>query len=186
MGSRYAGAPRIVTVSGGGGGSGGGVHCCCCTCCTCVHLQFLKTGPGVAKLVEVVLAGLCQSMLLNYGLRHSADIGPAYDSFLTAASSCFMTSGILLACYLLSENSYRLVRSSLFEVMFNAVASFLYLSAASYMGYTVNLFLWPKYLITPYYQVYPAMTAVYIFGYVLGAVHAYDAYVNYRHIRGHR
>ncbi|CAG2054688.1 unnamed protein product [Timema podura] len=184
MGTRI-GQPRMVTISGGSGGRNGGIHCCCCTCCTCIHLQFLRTPAGVCKLAEVILGGVCQSMLLNYGLSYSRDIGSSYDSFLTTASSCFMTTGILLACYLISENSFRLVRSSLFEVMFNAVASFLYFSAASYLGYVVNVFLWPKYIITPYYQVYPAMTATYIFGYILGAVHAYDAYINYHHIRGH-
>ena len=33
----------------------GGVRCCCCLrCCTCVHIEFLKTLPGVIKVLEAV------------------------------------------------------------------------------------------------------------------------------------
>lgn len=48
------------------------------------------------------------------------------------------------------------------EITFNAVASFSYLSSCSYLGFAVNTFLYPLYIITPFFQVYPAMTAAYV------------------------
>lgn len=48
------------------------------------------------------------------------------------------------------------------ETLFNAVAAFLYVSSSSYMSYAVNVFLRPLYLVTPFFQVYPAMTAAYV------------------------
>ncbi|PSN42073.1 hypothetical protein C0J52_16392 [Blattella germanica] len=182
MGKRIVGRPHIVTV-GVDTPRGGGVHCCCCTCCTCIHLQFLKTTEGRLKLAEVILAAICQSLVLNYGMAYSQNMGPAYDSFLTTVSSCLLTSGLLLACYILSDRSMGLLRSSLFETLFNAVAAFLYLSSSSYVSYAVNIFLRPLYLVTPFFQVYPAMTAAYIIGGVLGVVHGYDAYLAYKVFR---
>jgi hypothetical protein len=51
------------------------------------------------------------------------------------------------------------------ETLFNAVAAFLYASSSSYLSYAVNVFLRPQYLVTPFFQVYPAMTAVYVSAY---------------------
>jgi hypothetical protein len=48
------------------------------------------------------------------------------------------------------------------ETLFNAVAALLYFSSSSYLSYAVNVFLRPLYLVTPFFQVYPAMTAVYV------------------------
>ena len=44
--------------------------------------------------------------------------------------------------------------------MFNMVACFLYLSASSYMGVAVNIYLYPRYAIVNMYSAYPAMSAV--------------------------
>ncbi|KDR14015.1 hypothetical protein L798_11674, partial [Zootermopsis nevadensis] len=112
----------------------GGIHCCCCTCCTCVHLVFLRTTEGRLKLSQVVLAAVCQSLVLNYGTPYSQTLGPSYDSFLTTVASCLLTASILFACYLLSAKSHGLLRASMFETLFNAVAAFLYLSSSSYLS----------------------------------------------------
>lgn len=186
MGKRIVGHPRIVTVGQRGLESGrGGLHCCCCTCCTCINLQFLRTVEGRLKLCEVFLAAVCQSLVLSYGTLHSQTLGPSYDGFLTTVASCLLTASILLACYLLSAKSIGLLRSSLFETLFNAVAAFLYVSSSSYMSYAVNVFLRPLYLVTPFFQVYPAMTAAYILGLVLAVLHGYDAYLAYGQFRGY-
>lgn len=42
------------------------------------------------------------------------------------------------------------------------VACFSYLSSCSYLGFAVNTSLYPMYLVTPYFQVYPAMSAAYV------------------------
>lgn len=61
-----------------------------------------------------ILAAVCQSLVLNYGLSHSQTLGASYNSFLTTVSSCLLTASVLLACYLLSEKSIALLRTSLF------------------------------------------------------------------------
>ena len=48
------------------------------------------------------------------------------------------------------------------ELMFNALASFLYLSSASYLAFSTKIFLLPQYYISPGFDVYPAMTASYV------------------------
>jgi hypothetical protein len=48
------------------------------------------------------------------------------------------------------------------ETLFNAVAAFLYFSSSSYLSYAVNIFLKPLYVVTPFFQVYPAMTGSYV------------------------
>ncbi|XP_076749222.1 MARVEL domain-containing protein sing isoform X1 [Xylocopa sonorina] len=156
------GAGPVIRMSSAGTHSAGGIECCFCRCCTCIHVEFLKTMPGILKLCETVISGLIQSLLINYGLKYSTTIGSAFEGSLTTSSACFLTSAVLLACYVVSEKSYRLIRSSLFEMMFNALASFLYLSSASYLAFSTKVFLLPEYYIKPGFDVYPAMTAAYV------------------------
>ncbi|XP_024945501.1 protein singles bar [Cephus cinctus] len=175
----------VIRMSSGSHGAGG-IECCFCRCCTCIHIEFLKTSPGIIKISETIISGLIQSLLINYGLRYSSTIGSAFEGSLTTASACFLTSSVLLACYVISEKSYRLVRSSLFELMFNALACFLYMSSASYLAFSTKMFLWAQYLLTPGYDVYPAMTAAYLLSGVVGLLHGADAYFSYIHYRGGR
>ncbi|XP_015513269.2 protein singles bar [Neodiprion pinetum] len=182
MGGGAAG-PTIRMASTGTHGAGG-VACCFCRCCTCIHIEFLKTLPGMVKVAEAVISSLIQYLLINYGLRYSATIGSAYESALTTCSACFLNSAVLLACYIVSEKSYRLIRSSLFELMFNALASFLYLSSASYLAFATKMFLWGQYLLTPGFDVYPAMSAAYMLCGVVGVLHGVDAYYSYKHYTG--
>lgn len=162
----------------------GGINICCCRICTCVNLEFLTTKNGIFKLCEVILGSLCQTMLIRFGLPYADDIGQAFISFLTTVASCLTTSTILLLCYMVSSKSFQLIRQSLFvifwnfplcvrfvrisisyflqEVVFNAVSCFFYLSASSYMGFAVNVWLYPRFAIQSGYIAYPAMTAVYV------------------------
>ncbi|XP_033330174.1 MARVEL domain-containing protein sing isoform X3 [Megalopta genalis] len=203
MGRNEAGP--IIRMSSGGTHAAGGVECCCCRCCTCIHVEFLKTMPGIIKLCETIISGLIQSLLINYGLRYSTTIGSAFEGSLTTSSACFLTSAVLLACYVVSEKSYRQIRSSLFvrtitiaisaprahltpfesfqEMMFNALASFLYLSSASYLAFSTKLFLLPEYYIRPGFDVYPAMTAAYMLSGFVGVLHGADAYFSYVHYK---
>ncbi|XP_015181122.1 PREDICTED: uncharacterized protein LOC107068844 [Polistes dominula] len=169
----------IIRMSSSGTHGAGGIECCCCRCCTCIHVEFLKTLPGIMKVCETIISGLIQSLLVNYGLRYSTHIGSAFEGSLTTSSACFLTSTVLLVCYVLSEKSYRLIRSSLFEIMFNALASFLYLSSATYLAFSTKLFLLPEYYLIPGFDVYPAMTATYIMSGIVGVLHGFDAYFSY-------
>ncbi|XP_047119908.1 protein singles bar [Schistocerca piceifrons] len=179
--------PRVVRVRQAAPSSGGagGVPCCgCCRCCSCLHFAFLSTTPGKIKVAEAVLGAVCQGLLVRYGLQQSALIGKSFYSFLTTASACLLTTSVLIASYLLSEKSFSLVRSSLFETLFNGTAAFLYLSASSYLAHAVLTDLWNMYTVTPFFQAYPAMTAAYVLGVVLGILHGWDAYLAYKHFRG--
>ncbi|KAI8435047.1 hypothetical protein MSG28_003465 [Choristoneura fumiferana] len=86
--------------------------------------------------------------------------------------------------YLTSQHG--LIKLAEAECLFNAVACFLYLSASSYMGVAVNLYLYPQYAVISMYSAYPAMTAVYYIGVVLGVLHGVDAYIAYKHLKGYR
>ncbi|KAF2884515.1 hypothetical protein ILUMI_21660 [Ignelater luminosus] len=109
-----------------------------------------------------ILGLFCQSLAINFGLGYAGVLGSSYHGFLTTASWSLMTTLMLLFCYVFSEKSFSLVRQSLFETVFNAVACFSYISSCSYLGFAVNTFLYPMYIITPFFQVYPAMTAAYV------------------------
>ncbi|XP_043259997.1 protein singles bar [Colletes gigas] len=177
------GTGPMIRMSSASTHAAGGIGCCFCRCCTCIHVEFLKTTPGILKLCEAVISGLIQSLLINYGLRHSTTIGSAFEGSLTTSSACFLTSAVLLACYIVSEKSYKLIRSSLFEMMFNALASFLYLSSASYLAFSTKIFLLPEYHLRPGFDVYPAMTAAYMMSGFVGVLHGADAYFSYVHYR---
>ncbi|KAF6206945.1 hypothetical protein GE061_018181 [Apolygus lucorum] len=163
-----------------------GIACGCCSCCTCLHLSFLQTTPGILKIVQMVLGGLCQSMLINFGTSQASVVGMSYISLLTTNSACASTVTLLLICYIVSQNSFSLVRSSFFETLFNASAALSYLSSSAYLAAAVNLYLYPLYLVTLGFIAYPAMIAAYTMGFALGALHALDAYYCYRHFRGYR
>ncbi|KAJ8959814.1 hypothetical protein NQ318_011546, partial [Aromia moschata] len=212
------------------------------------HLE--QTMNKVFFLLQA-LGFFCQSLALNFGIQYAGTIGPSFQSFVTTASWCLMTSFLLLFCYVFSQKSFNLLKSSLFktskatmdldpynndpkvmkkervghveknawepgsvmrrkqtrdsgeeETAFNAIASFSYITSCSYLGYAVNVFLQPMYLITPYYQVYPAMSAAYVsmgnyrllnyirgvrmVGTLLGVVYGYDAYKSYKYFKGYR
>ncbi|KAL6435594.1 hypothetical protein ACFW04_005502 [Cataglyphis niger] len=168
-----------LRMSSTGTHGAGGVSCCCFRCCTCIHIEFFKSLPGIVKIMETMISGLIQSLLINYGLKYSSSIGSAFEGSLTAASACFLTSALLLACYTISEKTYRLIRSSLFEIMFNSLACFLYLSSASYLAFATKLYLMPEYYVRPGFDVYPAMTAVYILSGIVGVLHGADAYLSF-------
>ncbi|KAB7505135.1 hypothetical protein Anas_02350 [Armadillidium nasatum] len=36
-----------------GGSNSGGFTCLCCTICPCIHLGFLRTVPGLLKIIEL-------------------------------------------------------------------------------------------------------------------------------------
>ncbi|KAK9718516.1 Membrane-associating domain [Popillia japonica] len=166
--------------------SGGGLDCCCFKCCSCLNLYYLRTQAGILKIIEMVLGSFCQSLAINFGYQYSGSIGPAYYSFLTTASWSLMTIIVLLFCYIFSGKSQYLIRQSLFETVFNGIAAFCYISSCSYLGMIVNSVLYPMYTVTPFFQVYPAMTGTYVLGTIVGIIHGFDCYKSYRLFKGYR
>lgn len=100
------------------GAQSGGIQICCCRVFTCINLGFIGSKDGLLKMAEVLLGSLCQTLLIRFGLPAAEDIGQAFNSFLTTASSCLMTSLILFFCYMVSTKTFHLVRQSLFVSYF--------------------------------------------------------------------
>lgn len=92
----------------------GGIQICCCRVFTCINLGFITSREGLLKVGEVILGSMCQTLLVRFGLPSAEDIGQAFNSFLTTASSCLMTSFLLMLCYVVSTKSFQLIRQSLF------------------------------------------------------------------------
>jgi len=61
-----------------------------------------------------LLGLLCQFLLVQFGSSYAPDLGDSYTEFLVSVSSCLLTTVLLLVCYILSKNSYHLIRSSIF------------------------------------------------------------------------
>ncbi|XP_026329367.1 protein singles bar isoform X1 [Hyposmocoma kahamanoa] len=169
--------PTIVRVAPS---DGNGVKCCCCRCCECFNLGYLISQHGLIKLAEAMLGGLCQTLLVKYGMYEAGLMGSAFFGFLTTASSCLLVTALLITCYTVSSKSQQLIRQSIFECLFNAVACFLYLSASSYVWVAVHL----NNVFTN--SGAPAMTAVNSIGVVLGILYGMDAYNSFKYYKGYR
>lgn len=65
-------------------------------------------------LLRQMLGGLCQSLLVKYGMSEAGSMGSAFHGFLTTASACLLTTALLIACYVLSPNSQQLIGQSIF------------------------------------------------------------------------
>ncbi|XP_050717827.1 protein singles bar-like [Eriocheir sinensis] len=188
--------PTVGWSAGGGGGrppviqptayhnTGPGVKCCCCTCCSCVNLQVVRTKPGMLKLAELILSAICLTLSLDFGLAYSSTMGEAFTVFLVTSCACLLVVSLLLFCYLISANSFNLIRSSVLETVFNILACVLYLTSSSYLSWAVNTWLYIEYLYKIQYAVYPAMSAAYVLGLALGVIHGLDAWIAYRHLKG--
>ncbi|XP_030378845.1 protein singles bar [Scaptodrosophila lebanonensis] len=163
-----------------------GIKICCCRVCTCINFGFVLSRGGLLKLLQLGLATLCEGLLIRCGVPYADSIGQALTSFLTTTAYCFTTTAILLVCYCFSEKSYGLIRQSLFETLFNAIACCMYFSSASYMGFACVVWLHPQFLVRPGFLAYPAMTATYYMGYAAGLLHAFDAFLAFKHYKGFR
>ncbi|XP_017483742.1 PREDICTED: uncharacterized protein LOC108382053 [Rhagoletis zephyria] len=163
-----------------------GIKLCCCRVCTCVNFGFVTSRVGLTKILQLTLATLCEGLLVRYGIPAADTIGQALTSMLTTTAYCFTTTAILMICYCFSEKSSSLIRQSLFETLFNAVACSMYFSSSSYMGFACVVWLHPQFLVRPGFWAYPAMTAAYYIGYAAGILHAIDAFLSFRYYRGSR
>ncbi|XP_075218121.1 MARVEL domain-containing protein sing [Lycorma delicatula] len=154
------------------------------SCFPCLNVQFLQTLPGVLKLAQAIVGGMCETLMLNYGLPYAQIIGASFLSLMTISIASVFTVSLLLICYIMSQNTYSLVRASLFELLFNLAAAVSYCSSSCFMLIAVKLYLYPLYLITLGFVAYPAMCAAYGMGFFLATVHALDAYHSYKAFKG--
>ncbi|XP_054257464.1 protein singles bar-like isoform X1 [Macrosteles quadrilineatus] len=163
------------------------------TTCCCLHLRFLQTVPGTLKLAQLMIGSVCEALLVSYGRDdvNKPMIGPAILTFLNTVSSCIWTTTLLMTCYIISHNSYGLIRSSLLELMFSLLATLSLCSSSIYMCASVSLILYPLYETTKVVTMglavthYPAIMASYMLGFILTALYGLDAYHAYCHFKGY-
>lgn len=184
--SAGAGRPTVIQPAAyaGGGGEHGGIDCVCFTCCPCMYFGFLRTKAGWLKVIELVITAITLILVLEYGMPYSETLGRAFNFFLIIVSASIFIICLLVFCYIISSNSFSLIRSSVLETVFNVIACILYLACSVYLSWAVQTYLYPHYKTTAYFTVYPAMTAAYVLGFVLGIVHAVDAFLAFRQLRG--
>ena len=60
------GTGPVIRMSSTDTHAAGGVECCYCRCCTCIHVEFLKTLPGLLKLGETVSSMIRETIFYLY------------------------------------------------------------------------------------------------------------------------
>ncbi|XP_064087230.1 protein singles bar-like [Macrobrachium nipponense] len=180
-----AGRPTVVQPSAyTASGEEGGIDCGCCRCCPWIYLGFLRSKAGWLKIIELVLTAITLILVLDYGLPYSETIGQAFDFFLIIVSAGIFVISLLVFCYIISPNSFNLIRASVLELVFNLLICALYFACSCHLSWAVQTYLYPHYRVTAYYTVYPAMTAAYVLGFVLTVTHGLDAILALRHLKG--
>ncbi|GFU20940.1 protein singles bar, partial [Nephila pilipes] len=95
--------------------------------------------------------------MITYGTPVWMTLGIAYPLFLVNASAALLSTSVSLFCYLISEHTYRAIRTTVLEIFQNATASVLYAVGSAFLLMHTTFFLWPMYIIIPYFQAYPAL-----------------------------
>lgn len=114
-----------------------GIKLCYCRMFHCLQPGFFTSKYGLLKLFECLIGIFCQSLVFTFGLEN-AKKGFGWDpyfAFLSATSACLPTTALLLICYTFSVNTFKLVRSSIFEIVFNIFCAFFYISASGSVAY---------------------------------------------------
>ncbi|KAM7283875.1 uncharacterized protein LOC115321272 [Ixodes scapularis] len=151
--------------------------------CGCINLGIVNTRTGVYKLAEVALSSISLCLVLWYGTPVWLLLGPAYPFYLTAVTSSLMGSSIFLVSYLVSRSTFMVAKSTVLETVQNGVSFLLLCSSSAFLLVQTSFFLWPLYLLTPFFQAYPAMMAAGVLGCVGSAVHCFDAIFAFRELK---
>ncbi|GBM39109.1 Protein singles bar [Araneus ventricosus] len=151
--------------------------------CCALHTEFLSRQPGLCKLGELLFGGICVGLMITYGTPVWMTLGIAYPLFLVNSSAALLFTSVSLFCYLISEHTYRAIRTTVLEIFQNATASVLYAVGSGFLLMHASFFLWPMYIIIPYFQAYPALMTAGVFGSLCSFIHAIDAYCAYRTFR---
>lgn len=73
----------IIRMSSSGTHSAGGIGCCFCRCCTCIHVEFLKTLPGIVKVCETVsevISRIYRSIFMKFKRQEYKEKEMLHDS----------------------------------------------------------------------------------------------------------
>ncbi|XP_064487591.1 protein singles bar-like [Ornithodoros turicata] len=162
----------VVTTTGDSG-----------VCCGCFNFGIFNTRAGIYKLVEVILGAICLYLVLLYGTPVWLMLGPAYAFYLTSVAASLMGSSVFFFSYLLSRKTYLVARNTVLETVQNTIAFLLLSGSSAFLVVQTSLWLWPLYLLTPFFQAYPAMMAAGVLGCCAAAVHAFDGILAFRDMK---
>lgn len=96
-----------------------------CTMCNVrlfksLQLRFLTSRHGLIKIFELFLILLCQKIIYDFGIaEHRGQ--RVLQLFYTVVSMALFQSFSFIAIYCLSANTYKLIRSSLLEIVSTAL-----------------------------------------------------------------
>ncbi|KAH9361169.1 hypothetical protein HPB48_020843 [Haemaphysalis longicornis] len=105
------------------------------------------------------LSSISLCLILWYGTPVWLLLGPAYPFYLTAVTCSLMGSATFLLAYLVSRNTFLVTRTTVLETIQNGVSFLLLAGSSSFLLVQTSFFLWPMYLLIPFFQAYPAMMA---------------------------
>ncbi|GIY91014.1 protein singles bar [Caerostris darwini] len=80
--------------------------------CCALHTEFLSKQPGLCKLGELLFGGICVGLMITYGTPVWMTLGIAYPLFLVNSSAALLFTSVSLFCYLISEHTYRAIRTT--------------------------------------------------------------------------
>ncbi|XP_070385626.1 protein singles bar [Dermacentor albipictus] len=151
--------------------------------CGCLNLAVFNTRTGVYKILETALSSISLCLILWYGTPVWLLLGPAYPFYLTAVTCSLMGSSTFLLAYLVSRNTFLVARSTVLETIQNGVSFLLLGGSSAFLLVQTYFFLWPMYLLIPFFQAYPAMMAAGVLGATAAAVHFLDSVLACRNLR---
>ncbi|GFV78296.1 transposable element Tcb2 transposase [Trichonephila clavipes] len=121
-----------------------------------IDTLILSMGRRCETCLEL-FGGICVGLMITYGTPVWMTLGIAYPLFLVNSSAALLFTSVSLFCYLISEHTYRAIRTTVLEIFQNATASVLYAVGSAFLLMHTTFFLWPMYIIIPYFQAYPAL-----------------------------
>ena len=130
---------------------------------------------NIVKLLQSGLGAVCQYLAIEFGVEFAERLGLGYQLFLTCNSGSLMCSFLLFLSYSVSRNTYERVRPTMFEMLLNLLCCALYIASSVMLMTTVFTEFYYTYMTEVAFNTYPALTAVYVLGFVAGALHFIDA-----------
>merc|ERR1712107_222813 len=115
---------------------------------------------NIVKLLQSGLGAVCQYLAIEFGVEFAERLGLGYQLFLS---------------YSVSRNTYERVRPTMFEMLLNLLCCALYIASSVMLMTTVFTEFYYTYMTEVAFNTYPALTAVYVLGFVAGALHFIDA-----------
>jgi len=125
-----------------------------------INTGYLKTLPGILKLLEVVISAVCLGILAYYRVRYYP---VAEDFFLCASTTTLVASFCLLTACLVSLSTGTIISKTIYELVYHFVAFALILASSITLLVQLNRY-------SSRYAHYDAYLAASILGLILAAL----------------